>query len=155
MALAINKKANFDYEILEKYEAGLVLAGHEVKSVRAGNTSLKGSYITLKQTKKNSLPEAFLVNANISLYKYASQIENYDSTRDRKLLLKKSEIEHLMGKEKEQGLTLVPLKIYTKHGFLKLEFGVGRGKKKYDKRESIKKRELDRKMRTLTRKSLF
>jgi len=155
MALAINKKARFDYEILEKHEAGLVLAGHEVKSVRSGNASLKGSYITLKQTKKGSLPEAFLINANIPLYKYASQMDNYDSTRDRKLLLKKSEIEHLMGKEKEQGLTLVPLKIYTKHSFLKLEFGVGRGKKKHDKRESIKKRELDRKMRTLTRKSLF
>lgn len=155
MALAVNKRANLDYEILEKHEAGLVLAGYEVKSVRAGNASLKGAYITFKQTKKSGLPEAFLVNINIPLYKYASNIKDYDSTRDRKLLLKKNEVKHLQGKKKEQGLTLVPLKIYTKHSFLKLEFGVARGKKKYDKRETIKKRELDKKIRTLTKKILF
>jgi SsrA-binding protein len=155
MALAVNKRANFDYEILEKYEAGLVLAGHEVKSVKAGNASLRGSYISFKQTKKGGLPEAFLINTNIPLYKYASGIDDYDPGRERKLLLKKSEIKHLTGKKGEQGLTLVPLKIYTKHSFLKLEFGVGRGKKKHDKREIIKKRELDKKIRTLTKKPLF
>ncbi len=153
MALAINKRANFDYEILDKYEAGLVLFGHEVKSVRAGNAGLKGSYISLKNTKKGELPEAYLIKAHIPLYKYASTVDDYDPERERKLLLNKKEILRLTSKKKEQGLTLVPLKIYTKNSFLKLEFGIGKGKKKYDKRESIKKRDVDKKIRTLTKRN--
>jgi SsrA-binding protein len=148
--LAINKRANFDYEILDKYEAGLVLFGYEVKALRAGNASLGGSYITFKAGHRG-LPEAFLINAHISLYKYASTIKDYDPTRSRKLLLKEKEINYLLGKKKEQGLTIVPLRIYTKNSFLKLEFGVGRGKKNYDKREDIKKRDLDREGRRAIR----
>lgn len=146
--LAVNKRANYDYEILERYEAGLVLFGHEVKSVKTGHISLKGAYVTLKQTGK-SLPELYLINAHIPLYKKASTVKDYDPYRARKLLLRKSEIKRLVGKKQEQGLTLVPIKVYTKRSLVKLEFGLGRGKKKYDKRELIKKRETDKKIRRL------
>jgi len=151
--LAYNKRAKFDYEILDTHEAGLVLYGHEVKSIKTGHVSLKGAYVVLKQTGKN-LPELYLINTFVPLYKKSSGIENYNPERSRKLLLKKNEIKHLIGKKQEQGLTLVPIKIYTKRSLIKLEFGIGKGKKKIDKRESIKKRELDRKIRTLTKQSL-
>ena len=150
--LAVNKRANYDYEILSKYEAGLVLLGHEVKSIKTGHISLKGSFVTVKNIKGKRLPELSLINAHIPLYKYAGTVKKYDPYRSRKLLLKKNEIKHLIGKKQEQGLTLVPIKIYTKHGFVKMEFGIGKGKKKIDKRESIKKREVDRRIRTLTKR---
>jgi len=146
--LATNKRANFDYDISDKYEAGLVLLGHEVKSIKTKHISLKGSYVTIKKNQKK-IPELYLINAHIPLYKHAGAVKNYDPTRPRKLLLKKNEIKHLIGKKQEQGLTLVPIKIYTKRSFVKLEFGVGRGRKKYDKREQIKKKDLDRTARTL------
>jgi len=149
--LAINKRASFDYNIGEKYEAGLVLFGHEVKAAKTGHVSLKGSYVTLKTLKKNEWPQPYLINAHIPLYKHAGTIGDYDPTRPRQLLLNKKEIKRLIGKKQEQGLTLVPLKIYTKHSFVKLEFGLGKGKKKYDKRETLKKREVERKIRTLTK----
>lgn len=148
--LAINKRANYDYEISDIYEAGIVLYGHEVKAVKSKHISLKGAYISFQKTEK-SLPDAYLKKAHISLYKKASAINNYDPERPRKLLLKKSQIKHLIGKKQEQGLTLVPIKLYTKHSLIKVEFGIGRGKKKIDKRESIKKRETDRNIRTLTK----
>jgi SsrA-binding protein len=150
--LAINKRAKHDYTILKTYEAGLVLLGHEVKSIKTGHISLKGSYITIKQ-KKDKASEAYLFNAHIPLYKCASTVKDYDPYRSRKLLIKKKEINYLVGKKSEQGLAFIPLKIYTKHGLIKLEFGIGKGKKKYDKREDIKKREMDRKIRTLTKES--
>lgn len=149
--LAVNKRAGFDYDVLDKYEAGLVLFGHEVKSVRAGNISLKAAYIVFKSA-GNRLPEPYLINSHISLYKYASTITDYDPTRARKLLLGQKEIKHLLGKQKQAGLTLVPLRVYTKSRFLKLEFALARGKKQYDKRETIKKRELDREARTLLKR---
>jgi len=145
--LAINKRANYDYEITETYEAGMVLFGHEVKSVKTGHINLKGSFVTIKSRSDSGLPEFFLINAHIPLYSKAN-IKSYDPYRSRKLLLKKNEIKYLLGKKAEQGLTLVPIKIYTKHSLIKLEFGVGKGKKKYDKRDSIKKREIDRKIKT-------
>ncbi|MCK4540549.1 SsrA-binding protein SmpB [Candidatus Parcubacteria bacterium] len=145
--LAINKRARYDYEISNIYEAGIVLFGYEVKSIKTGHISLKGSYVTVKTNNKQ--PEVYLTNAFIPLYKKASTIKNYDPERPRKLLLKKKQITHLIGKKQEQGLTLVPIKIYTKHNLIKLEFGIGRGKKKHDKREAIKKRDVDRQMRTL------
>lgn len=148
--LAVNKRGKFDYEIQDTYEAGLVLRGYEVKSIKTGHISLKGSFVTLKR-KSGRLPEVYLTNAHIPKYEKASTIESYDPERPRKLLLKKSQIKHLVGKKQEQGLTLVPLKIYTKRSLIKLEFGIGRGKKKFDKRDSIKKREVDRKIRTLTK----
>ena len=150
--LAVNKRATFDYEVLEKAEAGLVLVGHEVKSVKSGHISLKGSYITLKQNKKNRLPEAYLVKAHISKYQKAGKLDSYDPERPRKLLLHKKEIEYLIGKKNEQGLTLIPLQIYTKHSFVKLEFAVCRGKTKSDKREDIKKKDIEKRLRTLTKR---
>jgi SsrA-binding protein len=144
--LAYNKRANFDYEISDKYEAGIVLLGHEVKSVKTGHVSLKGAFVTVKTS--GNKPEIYLTNASIPLYKKATTVTGYTPERPRKLLLKKKEINHLIGKKQEQGLTLVPIKIYTKHNLIKLEFGIGRGKKKYDKRETIKKRDVERSLRT-------
>ncbi len=149
--LAINKKAKFDYEILDTHEAGLVLYGHEVKAVRAGQISLKGSYISIKT--RDGKTELYLINCQVSRYKQAGSLPDYNPIRDRKLLLNRLEINHLVGKKSEQGLTLIPLKIYTKHSFIKLEFAVAKGKKKYDKRESIKKRDVDRRLRTLTKRN--
>lgn len=148
--LAINKKANFDYELLEKYEAGLVLFGYEVKSVRAGQVSLKGSYISPRT--KNGKTELYLLGCQIAPYKQAGALTDYNQHRERKLLLNKAEISRLIGKKQEEGLTLVPLKIYTNHSFLKLEFAVAKGKKKYDKREAIKKRDVERNLRSLTKR---
>ena len=143
---AVNKRARFDYEILETLEAGLVLYGHEVKSIKTGHISLKNSFVTLKNTAGAGTPEAYLTSCHIPLYKHAGKMESYEPTRPRKLLLKRSQIKQLIGKTKEKGLTLVPLKVYNKHRLIKLAFGVGKGKKKIDKRESIQKRETERKL---------
>lgn len=137
---AENKKARFDYEIIETYEAGLVLSGNEVKSIRNGNISLKGGFITLHNN------DAFLINVHIPRYKYAGTLLNYDPERSRKLLLKKKEISYLRGKSQEKGLTIVPLTIYNKGRHIKIEIAVAKGKKKYDKRESVKKREMDKEL---------
>jgi len=142
----VNKKASYDYEILVEYEAGLVLFGYEVKSIKSGRVSLKGSFIRFQKKGQKNIPEPFLVNASIPIYKYASGIDNYKPERSRKLLLHKKEIKKLLGKTHEQGLTLIPLKIYTKNSFLKLKFALARGKKKHDKRELIKKRDISRKI---------
>lgn len=136
--LSKNKKALFDYEVLQKYEAGLVLTGPEVKSIRTGSVSLSGGFITLHNQ------DAWLINVHIPRYKYAASIKNYEPDRSRKLLLKAKEINYLRGKSAEKGLTIVPLSLYTKGRHLKLELAVVRGKKKYDKRETVKKREIDR-----------
>ena len=90
--IAVNKRANYDYDIQEKYEAGLVLLGHEVKSIKTGHISLKGSFVTVKNIKGKNLPELYLINAHIPLYKHAGTVKNYDPYRSRKLLLKKNEI---------------------------------------------------------------
>lgn len=136
--LAENKKARFNYEILDKFEAGMILTGREVKSIKAGKISLKGSYVVLRGE------EPYLIGANISPYQPKNTPVDYDPERARKLLLNRSEINQLVGKIKERGLTLIPLKVYTKHAKIKLEFGIGKGKKKADKREAIKKRETER-----------
>ncbi len=148
--LALNKKASFDYQLLDTYEAGLVLFGHEVKAIRASQVSLKGSYISLRTTQGH--PELYLINCQVSPYKQAGPLPDYDQKRPRKLLLKKDELRRLVGKKKEEGLTLIPLKIYTNHSFLKLEFATARGKKKYDKREAIKKKDIDRRLRSVTKR---
>jgi SsrA-binding protein len=141
--LAYNKRANFDYVILEIYEAGLVLLGHEVKSIKTGHISLKESFVTIHNN------ELYLTNAHIPPYQRAGKLENYDPTRARKLLVRKAEIKSLIGKTREKGLTLVPIRIYTKRRYLKLEFGLGKGKKEYDKREKIRKREDERGIRQI------
>ena len=135
--LAQNKKAYFDYEILETYEAGIVLIGQEVKAIKTGHVSLKGSYVVIKNQ------EMFLIGANIPPYQPKNAPSDYSPERSRKLLLKKSEIKSLIGKSKQKGLTLMPLKMYTKRGKIKLLFGLAKGKKEYDKREKIKKREFE------------
>lgn len=138
-----NKKAYYNYEILETYEAGIVLSGPEVKSVKKGNINLTGGYVTLD--KDNVF---WLTNVIIAPYPPAKGVqENYQPDQPRKLLLKKKEISSLIGKLKTKGLTMVPLKVYNKHGFIKIEIALVKGKKKIDKREIIKKRELERKIK--------
>ena len=136
--LTENKKAYFDYQILEKFDAGLVLLGTEVKSIKLGRINLAGSYVVFKGE------ELYLIGAKIPPYQPKNAPPDYEPERSRKLLLNKAEIKKLIGKTKQKGLTLIPLKVYTKHAKIKLEFGIGRGKKKIDKRESIKKRETER-----------
>ncbi len=133
-----NKKAYFNYNILEKLEAGLSLNGQEVKSIKKGQVSLKGGYISFEKE------EPYLININIPPYQRNNAPERYNSKRKRKLLLHKKEIDYLIGKSKEKGITLTPLKLYQKNGRIKLELGVSKGKKKTDKRESIKKKDSDR-----------
>lgn len=143
---AINKRAKYDYEILETFEAGLVLKGHEVKSIKNGKMSLKGAYVVTKDG------EIYLLNATISPYQPKNIPVDYNLSRSIKLLLNKKEINYLIGKSGEKGLTLVPIKVYTKKDKLKLEFGVGRGKKKIDKREQIKKRENRREIERIVKR---
>jgi SsrA-binding protein len=142
-----NKKAYYDYEILEKFQAGLVLNGQEVKSLRTRGISLSGTYIEIKPNNKGFF-EAFWVGVNIPPYQSANIDKSYDPQRPRKLLLNREEIDYLTGKIKEKGLTLVPLSVYTGTYKIKLEFGLAKGKKKFDKRESIKKREVERKIKS-------
>ena len=136
--LAENRKSSYDYEFLESYEAGLVLYGHEVKAIKTGHVSLTGSYVVSKGN------EFYLINALIPAYQPANTPKDYDPQRSRKLLLKKSEIKSLIGKSKAKGLTLIPLRLYTKKSKIKLEFALARGKRKTDKRETIKKRDMER-----------
>ena len=142
--IAINKRAHFDYKILENYEAGLALLGMEVKSIKTKHVSLKESFVTIHAG------ELYLTNAHIPLYKHAGKVASYNPTRPRKLLVKKSEIKRLIGAIRTKGLTLVPIKLYTKRRLIKLEFGLGKGTKVIDKREKIKKREDERTMRRET-----
>ncbi|MEK7596374.1 MAG: SsrA-binding protein SmpB [Patescibacteria group bacterium] len=135
-----NKKVFFDYEILEKFEAGLELKGHEVKALKSGRGSIAGARVLIRGG------EAFIVGMDIQPYQPANAPAGYDAGRTRRLLLHKKEIRFLEGKAKERGLTLVPISVYTKGNLVKLEFGAGRGKKKSDKREAIKKREAQRKI---------
>jgi len=147
--LAHNKRAVFDYEILATYEAGLILFGHEAKSIKQGNISLKEAYIDFRDG------DLCLLKAHVSLYKPAAGLKvGYDPVRPRHLLLKKSEIAQIMGKKHTSGLTLVPIKIYTKNSFVKLEFGLGQGRKKYDKREVIKQREVKRELSNLKKRAV-
>ncbi|MDD3292550.1 MAG: SsrA-binding protein SmpB [Candidatus Pacebacteria bacterium] len=146
MIIAENKKAKFDYEILETFEAGIVLTGQEVKSLRTRGTSMAGSYIVINKNNKGN-SEVFWVGANIQPYQPLNIGSDYDIQRDRKLLLNKKEINYLIGKTNEKGLTLVPLLVYTKKHQIKISFGLAKGKKKADKRESIKNKDIDRKIK--------
>jgi len=136
--LAENKKAYFNYEILDRFRAGISLIGQEVKSIKSGRINLAGSYVVLRNE------EAYLVGANVPAYQPKNAPGDYDPERSRKLLLRKAEIKKLIGKCKERGLTLVPLRVYTIKGRIKIEFGVAKGRKKIDKRELIRKREAKR-----------
>lgn len=137
--VTVNRQAKRDYEIIETFEAGMALTGTEVKSLREGKAQLKDSYARVENG------EMMLVNSHISPYSHGN-IENHDPLRNRKLLLHKAEIKRLRGKIEEKGLTLVPLKIYFARGRAKVELALARGKRQYDKREQIKKRDLEREM---------
>lgn len=135
-----NRQARFLYEILETYEAGIELKGTEVKSIREGKVNLRDGYALIRKG------EAWLLNVHISPHSTAGEYFNHDPLRTRKLLLHKQEIRKLIGKVEQQGLTLVPLKMYLKRGLVKVSIGLGKGKKLHDKREDLKQRQDKREM---------
>lgn len=139
--LSENRRARFDYEILETYEAGIELTGQEVKSMKSGQFNLNGSHVILKNG------EAWLLNAQIPPYQPKNAPENYDPERTRRLLLHSSEIKSLTGRLHEKGLTLVPLNSHLKKNLIKLDLGLGRSRKKQDKRELLKKRAVEKEIR--------
>lgn len=138
MSLIDNKKVHFNYEILERYEAGIELLGVEVKALRSKHGSLEGAHVTIRGG------EAFLIGATINPYQAGNIPKSYDSVRHRRLLLTKDEITELSAKESQKGLTIVPSAVYNKNRKLKVEIAVVRGKKAHDKRETLKKRESER-----------
>lgn len=138
---AENRKAYFNYEILEKYEGGIELLGSEVKSVRAGRISLEGAFVIVRGG------EVFLINANIPPYQAANAPSAFDPLRNRKILLTKKEITELSDTERNKSLTIIPLSLYNKGRKIKISLALAKGKKKFDKRETIKKRESDREVR--------
>ncbi|TSC82230.1 MAG: SsrA-binding protein [Parcubacteria group bacterium Gr01-1014_19] len=140
-SLAENKKAFFNYEISETFEAGIELKGFEVKSVKAGQANLLGAFATIKGG------EIWLTNADIPPFQSANTPPDYNPTRPRRLLLNKKEILYLVTKMKSDRLTLLPLKMYSKKNLVKIELGLARGKRQYEKRESIEKREVGREIR--------
>lgn len=144
-AIVFNKKASFKYHLTDRLEAGIVLTGSEIKSLREKKASLDESYAIINRG------EVWLVNAHISLYSFANRF-NHEPKRDRKLLLHKQEIMRLTGQLQEKGLTLVPLRLYFKGGRAKAELALAKGKKLFDKRESIKKREVERSIRRSLRR---
>jgi SsrA-binding protein len=133
-----NKKAGFNYEVLERFEAGMVLFGQEVKSIRTAHVNLGGSYVVFNRA------EPYLTGVKIPPYQPNNAGADYNEERQKKLLLNKKEIDYLMGRTKTKGFSLIPLKIYEKSGRIKLEFALAKGKKKFDKKEKIKKRDVDR-----------
>lgn len=133
----LNRKVNFDYEIIDTYESGIVLTGTEIKSIRSGKANLKDSYAIIKNN------ELFLLNMHISTYEQGNRF-NHDETRTRKLLMHKNEILKLKNKLEINGFTLVPIKLYFKGNKAKILIGLAKGKKNYDKREAIKKKDIDR-----------
>lgn len=135
-----NRQARYLYEILETYEAGIELLGTEVKSIREGKLNLRDGYVLLRNG------QAWLTNVHISPYNRVSEYFNHEPRRERKLLLHKQEINKLIGQVEQKGLTLIPLKMYFKSGWIKVSIGLARGKNIYDKRESIKKRDDQRRM---------
>lgn len=146
--IATNKKALADFTILEKIEAGIVLTGPEVKSVRAGQINLKGSYATV-----DSSGTAWLIGAHIAPYKPAhGHQQGYDPTQSRKLLLNRREIDYLIGKQRERGLTIIAISVYTKGGLIKIGLAVAQGKRQFDKRETLKRRTLDREIKQRLRR---
>lgn len=139
--IAENRRARFDYEILESLEAGISLLGHEVKSVKNARMNLSGSYGVIQEG------ELWLLNADIPAYQPKNIQGEYNAHRSRRLLVHRKELNALIGRLNEKGLTLVPLKAYLKKGLIKIELGLARSKKKGDKREGLKKRAHDREMR--------
>jgi SsrA-binding protein len=138
--VATNRKASHDYALLDRFEAGLSLLGSEIKSIRAGQINIKEGYILIEGR------QAWLLNAHISPYDPASRV-NHDPLRKRRLLLHRKEILRLLEAQQQKGLAVIPLRVYLKRGLAKIEIGLGRGLKKYDKRQAIAKRDAERDMR--------
>lgn len=136
-----NKRSHFDYDIFKTFQAGIVLSGPEIKSIRAKDVSLDGTFILIRRN------EVFIINMYIKKYEFANNIKNLDETRARKLLLNSQEIIKISKETQLNKLTIVPIKLYLKNNYAKIEIGLGKGKKKYDKRETIKKRDVERKIR--------
>ncbi|MCA9375970.1 MAG: SsrA-binding protein SmpB [Candidatus Doudnabacteria bacterium] len=149
--LATNKRARHDYEFLEVLEAGLQLTGQEVKSAKAGNVSLKGAHVVITTNTTTGKPEAFLLNARISPYAPAGPLPSYDPERSRKLLLKRSQIDSLLGKKSQKGLTVVPVSLYSKGRLIKVKIALARGKTQFDKRQTMRERDDKRKMQRAMR----
>lgn len=143
--LAVNRKAGFDYERLESFEAGLVLTGQEVKSIRAGGAKIDTGHIIVNKG------ELWLIGANVAPYKRASNLEDYDPARTRKLILHQKEIRQLIGKLSEKGLTAVPVSLYTRGNRIKLELWLARGKKTFEKKQKIKERDINRDVQRILR----
>ena len=139
--LALNKRASHDYTFLQKFEGGLVLTGPEVKSAKKGQIQLQGAFVTVHNE------ELWLTNSLIAKYGPAGEQPQYDPRRSRKVLVHKKQIRELIGKSQQQGLTIVPISVYTRGSLVKIEFALARGKKQYEKREKIKKREIERELR--------
>jgi len=137
--IAKNRKARFDYEIVDTFEAGIALVGSEVKSLRQKKVSIQEAYARIEKG------EVFLTGMNISVYEKANRF-NHDPLRERKLLLHRQEIKRLIGKVQERGFTLIPLRLYFKNGKAKVELGLAKGKARYDKRRDIQKRDMDREL---------
>lgn len=137
--LARNRRANYDYAIEDTIEAGIVLQGTEIKSIRAGRVQLKEAYVQIRNN------EAWVINMHISPYEQGNRY-NHDPTRTRKLLLQRRQINQLIGKTQQQGYTIVPIQVHLKNGFAKLLIGVGKGKKHHDRREDLKRKEANRDM---------
>jgi SsrA-binding protein len=146
--IAENRKASFNYFIMDKFEAGVCLQGHEVKAIREGRINLKDSFVRVVKE------EAFLFNCHISPYSHIQGHQELDPTRTRKLLLNKREIDQLMGRSTQKGYAIVPLRMYFKNGFVKVEIALGQGKKLHDKRDSIKKKLHDRESAAAVKKGL-
>ncbi|AKP68251.1 SsrA-binding protein SmpB [Companilactobacillus ginsenosidimutans] len=142
--VATNRKARHDYNILETYEAGIELTGTEIKSIRARKMNIKDGFVQARNG------EMWLENVNIAIYDQGNQF-NHDPLRNRRLLLHKKEIRRIAGNTQEKGITVIPLKVYLKNGFAKVLIGVAEGKKQYDKRETIKKRDQEREIQRATK----
>ncbi len=148
MIVSQNKKASFDYFLLEKYEAGIKLTGTEIKSIRAGKTNINDAYVQIKHNK------VFIINMFVSKYDHGN-IFNHDERRTRELLLHKNEILKLIAKTQQEGHTLIPTKTYFKGSLLKVEFALAKGKKNYDKREDIKEKDSKRRMEKAIKNSMY
>lgn len=140
-AIAINPRARHDFELLESFEGGLVLTGAEAKSAKLGHAQLKGAFLTIDSGNLT------LKHAHIGHYAPAGPADHYDSRRNRRVLVHKKELQRLIGKHEAERLTLVPVRMYVKKGLVKIEFALARGKKRHDKKEAIKKRDVERQLR--------
>ncbi|MFQ5676304.1 MAG: SsrA-binding protein [bacterium] len=161
--IAENRRARFDYEVLEKFEAGIELLGFEVKSAKLGRMQIAGSYVVIRSPRRSPPPspkslrrpsgrsaggdEAWLINSQIPPYQPKNTPQDYDPGRTRRLLLRRDEIARMAGLTKQKSVSLIPLRVYLKRGFVKIEVGAGRARKKADKRELLKRRTAEREMR--------